>query len=60
MIDNQNLNLIRKLWPDTDAHDYAGSRLCLISEVVRILNLAREEGRAEVRSGRGVVRVSSR
>jgi hypothetical protein len=60
MIDNQNLNLIRKIWPDTDAHDYASTKLCLISEVVRILNLAREEGRAEIRSSRGVVRVQTR
>lgn len=60
MISEPNLNLIRKIWSDTDTHDYAGSRLCLISEIERILNLAREEGRAEGRSGRGVVKVQTR
>lgn len=60
MIDKDNLALLRKVWSNIDKHDYSALKACHLHELVRILNLAREEGRAEVRSGRSVVRVQSR
>jgi hypothetical protein len=60
MINADNLNLMRKIWNNVDEHDYTSIKAAHLHEIERILNLAREEGRAEIRSGRGVVRVQTR
>jgi hypothetical protein len=60
MIGSNNLTLMRKVWSNIDEHDYSSLKSAYLHEIERILNLAREEGRAEVRSGRSVVRVQTR
>ncbi len=56
MIDQTNLTLLRKIWSNIDEHDYTSIKACHLHELVRILNLAREEGRREMSKPRAKVR----